>query len=71
MTDALTVSERVGWYRRSRGMTQEVLAGPVARTVDWLGMVENNRLHLDRLSVIKALADALVVTVDDLIAASL
>lgn len=68
MTDTLTVGERVAWYRRRRGMTQEVLAGLVGRTVDWLGKVENNRIHLDRLSVIKAVADALDVTVGDLIA---
>jgi transcriptional regulator with XRE-family HTH domain len=68
MTDTLTVGERVAWYRRRRGMTQEVLAGLVARTVDWLGKVENNRIQLDRLSVIKSLADALDVTVGDLIA---
>lgn len=68
MTDRLTVGERVAWYRRRRGMTQEVLAGLVARTVDWLSKVENNRIELDRLSVIKALADALDVTVGDLIA---
>jgi transcriptional regulator with XRE-family HTH domain len=68
MTDTLTIGERVAWYRRRRGMTQEVLAGLVGRTVDWLGKVENNRIHLDRLSVIKAVADALDVTVGDLIA---
>jgi transcriptional regulator with XRE-family HTH domain len=68
MTDTLTVGERVAWYRRRRGMTQEVLAGLVARTVDWLGKVEDNRIQLDRLSVIESLADALDVTVGDLIA---
>ncbi|MGQ0631951.1 MAG: helix-turn-helix domain-containing protein [Sporichthyaceae bacterium] len=68
MTDSLTVGERVGWYRRRRGLTQEVLAGLVGRTVDWLGKIENGRIPLDRLSVIKELADALDVSVGDLIA---
>lgn len=68
MTDTLTIGERVAWYRRRRGMTQEVLAGLVARTVDWLGKVENNRIPVDRLSVLKSLAEALDVTVGDLIA---
>ena len=68
MTDTLTIGERVAWYRRRRGMTQEVLAGLVARTVDWLGKIENNRIAIDRLSVIRALADALDVSVGDLIA---
>ncbi|MEU3333753.1 helix-turn-helix domain-containing protein [Streptomyces sp. NPDC006668] len=68
MTTHLTIGERVAWYRRRRGMSQEVLAGLVGRTVDWLSKAENNRLELDRLSVIKSLADALDVTLGDLLA---
>jgi transcriptional regulator with XRE-family HTH domain len=63
----LTIGERVAWYRNRRGLTQEVLAGLVGRTADWLGKVENGRHQLDRLSVIKSLADALDVTVGDLL----
>src|SRR3954454_482585 len=63
----LTVGERITWYRRRRGMSQEVLAGIVGRTVDWLSKVENNRIDLDRLSVIRSLAEALDVTVGDLV----
>jgi hypothetical protein len=37
----LTIGERVAWYRRRRGMSQEILAGLVGRTVDWLSKVEN------------------------------
>ncbi|MEV2216604.1 helix-turn-helix transcriptional regulator [Streptomyces sp. NPDC050997] len=68
MTTNLTIGERVAWYRRRRGMSQEVLAGFVGRTVDWLSKAENNRLELDRLSVIKTLADALDVSLGDLLA---
>ncbi|MFE5918199.1 helix-turn-helix domain-containing protein [Streptomyces sp. NPDC056468] len=68
MTTNLTIGERVAWYRRRRGMPQEVLAGLVGRTVDWLSKAENNRLELDRLSVIKSLADALDVSLGDLLA---
>jgi transcriptional regulator with XRE-family HTH domain len=48
-------------------MSQEVLAGLVDRTVDWLSKVENNRIDLDRLSVIRALAQALDVALGDLL----
>jgi transcriptional regulator with XRE-family HTH domain len=68
MTTNLTIGERVAWYRRRRGISQEVLAGLVGRTVDWLSKAENNRIELDRLSVIKSLADALDVTLGDLLA---
>ncbi|WP_330232794.1 helix-turn-helix domain-containing protein [Nocardia sp. NBC_00508] len=67
MTQDLTIGERVAWYRRRRGMSQEVLAGLVGRTEDWISKVENNRIPLDRLSVIRLLADALDVSLGDLI----
>lgn len=64
---SLTIGERVAWYRRRRGMSQEILAGLIDRTVDWLSKVENNRIDLDRLSVIRNVADALDITVGDLL----
>ena len=67
MTEKLTIGERVAWYRRRRGMSQEVLAGLVGRTADWLQKAENNRIELDRLSVIRSLARALDVSIGDLI----
>jgi transcriptional regulator with XRE-family HTH domain len=67
MTEKLTIGERVAWYRRRRGMSQEVLAGLVGRTADWLQKAENNRIELDRLSVIRSLALALDVSIGDLI----
>src|SRR5919206_4975910 len=63
----MTIGQRVAWVRARRGLTQEVLAGMVGRTVDWLSKVENGRANLERLSMIKALADALDVTVGDLL----
>ena len=68
MTQHLTTGERVAWYRHRRGLSQEVLAGLVGRTADWLGKAENNRIELDRLSVIRTLAHALDVSIGDLIA---
>jgi transcriptional regulator with XRE-family HTH domain len=67
MTENLTVGERVAWYRRRRGMSQEVLAGLIGRTADWLQRAENNRIQLDRLSVIRSLAQVLDVSIGDLI----
>jgi transcriptional regulator with XRE-family HTH domain len=67
MTENLTVGERVAWYRRRRGMSQEVLAGLVGRSADWMQRAENNRIQLDRLSVIRDLAQVLDVSIGDLI----
>ncbi|MBE1487968.1 helix-turn-helix domain-containing protein [Plantactinospora soyae] len=68
MSSTLTIGERVAWYRRRRGLSQEVLAGLVGRTADWLGKIENNRIELDRLSVIKSLADVFDISLGDLLA---
>ncbi|MET9604036.1 hypothetical protein ABZZ17_03100 [Streptomyces sp. NPDC006512] len=45
-----------------------MLAGLSGRTTDWLSKAENNRIELDRLSVITSLADALDVSLGDLLA---
>src|SRR3954447_13007870 len=63
----MTIGQRVAWYRARRGLTQDVLAGMVSRTTDWLSKIENGRANWERLSVIKSLADALDVTVGDLL----
>lgn len=67
MTQDLTIGERVAWYRRRRGLSQNVLAGLVGRTEDWISKVENNRIPLDRLSILRLLAEALDVSLGDLI----
>lgn len=67
-TSDLTIGERIGWYRRRRGVSQEVLAGRVGRTADWVSKVENGRMQLDRLSVLRAVAEALDISLADLIA---
>lgn len=67
MTETMTIGERIAFYRRRRGQSQLVLAGLVGRTEDWLSRVENNRIELDRLSVIRRLADALDVAIGDLV----
>ncbi|MGN9912668.1 helix-turn-helix domain-containing protein [Phytohabitans sp. LJ34] len=67
MTDDMTIGQRVAFYRRRRGISQDVLAGLVGKTAEWLRKVENNRAELDRLSVIRGIASALDVALADLI----
>ena len=67
MTETMTIGERISFYRRRRGQSQLVLAGLVGRTEDWLSKVENNRIELDRLSVIRRIAEALDVSIGDLV----
>jgi transcriptional regulator with XRE-family HTH domain len=53
LTDEATV------YRRRKGLTQEVVAGLLGRSVEWLAQFERGAKELDRLSTIVALAEVL------------
>ena len=66
-SDALTVGERIAFYRRRRGLTQAVLAGLVGRSEDWLSKIERGDRPLRRLDVLADVAKALRVTVGDLL----
>lgn len=63
----MTLGERIGYYRVRRDMSQRALAEMVGRTENWLQKVETGRILLDRLSVIRALADVLDVGLADLL----
>jgi transcriptional regulator with XRE-family HTH domain len=63
----LTVGERIAFYRRRRGMTQQTLAGLVGRTTSWVEKVEHGRAPINRISVVRELARALDVRFDALV----
>jgi transcriptional regulator with XRE-family HTH domain len=65
--DHLSVGERIGFYRRRRGLTQSVLADLVGRSVDWLSKVERGERQVRRLDVLTEVASALRVTLGDLL----
>ncbi len=62
----MTVGERIKFYRRRRGLTQEVLANLVGRKVDWLSKIERGEREVRRLDVLSDVAQALRVTLADL-----
>lgn len=64
--DQMTVGERIRFYRRRRGLTQEVLANLVGRKVDWLSKIERGERDIRRLDVVAELAQALRVSISDL-----
>src|SRR5829696_6022036 len=65
--DRLSVGERIAFYRRRRGLTQAVLAGLVGRSEDWLSKVERGDRQIRRLDVLTEVAQALRVTLGDLL----
>lgn len=63
LDDEATVGERIVYYRKRRGMTQEVLCGLVGgRSTEWLRQIENGRRDVDKLSTVVAVANALKIS---------
>lgn len=61
------MGERIGVYRRRRGLSQQVLAGLVGRSESWLSQVERGVRSVDSLSVTLDLARVLKVEPANLI----
>ena len=65
--DANTFGHRLRHYRRRRGLTLDELSVLIGRPAPYLSMVENGKKE-PRLGQIAAMAEALDVTLDDLLA---
>jgi transcriptional regulator with XRE-family HTH domain len=63
---SLSLGERVALLRRRRGLSQVELSNLIGRSESWVSQVERGARHLDRLSVLRKVADALEVSVADL-----
>jgi len=64
--DSVTFGHRVRHFRKRKGLTLDQLGALVARPAPFLSLVENGKRE-PRLSQITALANALGVTIDDLL----
>ena len=60
------VGKQIAIYRRRRGLSQVALAGLVGRSESWLSKVERGDRTVDRLPLLRNLADALRVDVETL-----
>ncbi|MEW2549196.1 helix-turn-helix domain-containing protein [Streptomyces sp. NPDC047002] len=67
LDDDETVGRRVRRQRLRLGMAQADLAAAMRRTQGWVSKVENNRVELDRTSIINELATALHCHPNDLL----
>ncbi|MBA2806478.1 helix-turn-helix domain-containing protein [Streptomyces sp. KM273126] len=65
--DHLTVGERIAFHRRRRGYTQQVLAGLVGRSTDWLAKAESGRRKPPRIDMLAELARVLRVPLGELL----
>ncbi|HLL36439.1 MAG TPA: helix-turn-helix transcriptional regulator [Streptomyces sp.] len=68
--DHLSIGERIAFYRKRRGYTQEVLAGLVGRSTDWLAKIETGRRKPPRIDMLAELSRILRVPLGDLLGQS-
>lgn len=61
-----TLGERISFYRKQRGFSQVDLAKIIERSESWVSQVERGTRSIDRISVLKKLADALEVPISSL-----
>lgn len=61
------IGERIGAYRKRKGIPQETLAGLVGKSRSWLSQVERGIRGVDKLSTINDLAAVLRVQPSDLV----
>ncbi len=57
---------QIAGLRKQRGMTQEELAAAIGRTSSWLSQVERGVQPVNRLDVLRRLADGLGVSLQNL-----
>lgn len=57
----LTVGDRIRYWRKRRGVSQETLAGLIGRSTAWLRSVEANRRQADSLLILLRIADVLQI----------
>ncbi|UUN28584.1 helix-turn-helix domain-containing protein [Streptomyces sp. FIT100] len=69
--DHLSIGERIAFCRKRRGYTQEVLAGLVGRSTDWLAKAETGRRKPPRIDMLAELARILRVPLGDLVGQSM
>ncbi len=65
--DHLSIGERIAFYRKRRGYRQEVLAGLVGYSTDWLAKIETGRRKPPRIDMLAELSRILRVPLGDLL----
>lgn len=61
MDQETPIGQRIRYWRKRRNMSQQVLAGLIGRSAQWLSKVERGKLSFDSISVLLALARVLKV----------
>ncbi|MEW1721617.1 helix-turn-helix transcriptional regulator [Streptomyces sp. NPDC093109] len=64
--ELFSIGQRIKWFRERRGMSQRVLGDLIGRSENWVYKIENDRMPLDRVTVLVALSKTLRCGIEDL-----
>jgi transcriptional regulator with XRE-family HTH domain len=59
MADTYLIGEHIAYHRKRLGLSQVEFAGLVGRSESWVSQVERGVRPVDRMSVLRKVADAL------------
>ncbi|MGH8886958.1 MAG: helix-turn-helix domain-containing protein [Egibacteraceae bacterium] len=71
MEEDQTIGERIAYYRRRRGLTQEVCGNLVGRSESWMSQVERGLIQVDGVAAVLRLAVVLKVDLAKLLGPAL
>jgi len=61
------IAQRVVYWRKRRGLTRQLFADRMGRSVSWIDMIQRGDRQLDRLSVLEQIAGVLEISIYTLI----
>src|SRR5215211_420883 len=61
------IARRVVYWRKRRGLTRQLFADRMGRSVSWVDMIQRGDRQLDRLSVLEQIAEVLEISIYALI----
>ncbi len=61
------IAQRVEYWRKRRGLTRQLFADRMGRSLSWVDMIRRGDRHLDRLSVLEQIAEVLEISIYALI----
>jgi transcriptional regulator with XRE-family HTH domain len=67
MATRAEIAQRVVYWRKRRGLTSQLFADRMGRSVSWVSMIQSGDRQLDRLSVLEQIAEVLEIGIYTLI----
>jgi transcriptional regulator with XRE-family HTH domain len=63
---ARALGRKIAFHRTGRGLTQRDFGALISRSETWVGQIERGERHIDRMTVLRQVAEALAIPVSEL-----